>query len=374
LRLEFKDELQLTQEQEQPCILLVDDEPIIRELCSKVLDGYRVIQAGSGEEALQIIGREPVDVVLTDVMMPVMSGLDLLQAVKERKPTQAVVVMTGFADKETILQALKADADDFITKPINLLQLRTTIAKVLERKALKEELVQLRRMDRLKSDFLGLVSHKLKTPITAISLFIQNLASGIGDPRDPSFAKTLDLILGESNYLGYLVQDLLYYSEIILQEGPPRLAPVSLRDMVMEVASAVRETADANGVALALEVGEASPTLQLDRERVAFALRALLENAVKLSPPDRTVSLDAEVSDDAVTLRVRDQGQGIPREELPKVFEKFYQVDPSHTGQVRGFGLGLFYARQFIQSHGGSLHLESTPGTGTTATLTLPRH
>jgi CheY-like chemotaxis protein len=154
-------------------------------------------------------------------MMPQMNGLDLLKTVKEKEPNQVVVVMTGYADKEIVLRALKADADDFISKPINLLQLKTTIDKVLEKRALKEELVHLKRMDRLKSDFLGLISHKLKTPTTAISLFIQNLGQGIGDPADPAFQKTLSLIIEESQYLNYLIQDLLYYSEIILQEGLP---------------------------------------------------------------------------------------------------------------------------------------------------------
>ena len=88
-------------------------------------------------------------------------------------------------------------------------------------------------MDRLKTDFLGLVSHKLKTPVTAISLFIQNLARGVGNPDDPNFQRHLQMMVDESNYLVYLIQDLLYYSEIILQEGPLKLAASDLRSVVM---------------------------------------------------------------------------------------------------------------------------------------------
>lgn len=354
-------------------ILIVDDEDVIRELCAKALRGYRILQAADGAEALSILEKETVDVVLTDIMMPQMNGLDLLKAVKEREPTQVVVVMTGYADKEIILRALKADADDFISKPINLLQLKTTIDKALEKKALKEELVQLKRMDRLKSDFLGLISHKLKTPTTAISLFIQNLAQGIGDPTDPVFQKTLSLIMEESEYLNYLIKDLLYYSEIILQEGPPRLAPVNPGELTATVLKELQRYCQKKELTLQSSLNNSLPEMNLDRQRIAFALRALLENAIKFTPPGGTICLAAQVREDSVRLVVQDSGPGIPREELPKIFEKFYQVDPARTGQVRGFGLGLYYARQFAQNHGGNILLECPPGGGTVATLILPR-
>ncbi len=179
-------------------ILVVDDESILRDLCARILTGVKVFLAASSEEALDLLEREDIDIVLTDVSMPGMSGLDFLKRIKEREPDKAVVIMTGHAEKKIILEALQSDADDFITKPINLLQLKTTIERVLERKRLKEELIQLKKTDRLKTEFLGLVSHKLKTPVTAISLFIQNLAQGIVNPGETDYKETLDLALGES--------------------------------------------------------------------------------------------------------------------------------------------------------------------------------
>jgi signal transduction histidine kinase len=373
VRLNVNGEPQLTQHTEGRSILVVDDEIVIRDLCAKVLKGYRILQAENGEEALKLLERETVDIILTDVMMPRMNGLDLLKQVKERLPNQLVVVMTGYADKDVILRALKSDADDFINKPINLLQLRTTIDKVLEKKALKDELIHLKRLDRLKSDFLGLISHKLKTPITAISLFIQNLARGVGDPNDPSFQQTMDLILEESSYLGYLIQDLLNFSEVILQEGPPAREPIDLKELLLKLLVERDGAAESKGVALAYTIDGPLPTIELDRKRITFAVQALLDNAIKFTPQGGRVTLAGEVTADEIQLVIQDTGCGIPREELPKIFEKFYQVDPDQTGQVRGFGLGLFYARLFVQDHGGSIRLGSQPGEGTTAILTLPR-
>lgn len=354
-------------------ILVVDDEAVIRDLCVRALKGYRTFQAENGEAALHLLQQQEIDLVLTDVMMPRMNGLDLLLAAKEREPNQAVVVMTGFTDKEIILRALKSDADDFISKPINLLHLKTTIDKVLERKALKEELLHLKRMDRLKSDFLGLISHKLKTPITAISLFIQNLAQGIGDPDDPSYRQTLAMILNESQYLGELIQDLLNYSKIILQEGPPRFDEEDLCDIVLAAVAEKKDAAAAKGIRLRHTLSERCPPLRLDRQRIGFAIRALLDNALKFTPAGGEVTVSARMDDEGVRILVLDSGMGIRREELGKIFEKFYQIDPDNTGQVRGFGLGLFYARQFVQSHGGKIEIESEPGRGTLVSLSLPR-
>ena len=108
-------------------------------------------------------------------MMPGMDGIELLKRIKEKEPTIVVIVMTGFAEKDVILNALKADADDFISKPLNLLQLKTAIDKALVKKALKEEIASLKSLDRLKSNFLSTISHKFRTPLTSISLFLQNL-------------------------------------------------------------------------------------------------------------------------------------------------------------------------------------------------------
>jgi signal transduction histidine kinase len=373
LSIALKNKESLELRQQGPTVLVVDDEEVIRDLCSRALKPFHVIEAENGEAALNLLEHEDVDVVLTDIMMPHTSGLELLQEVKKRQPNQTVIVMTGYADKEIILKALKADADDFISKPINLLQLRTVIDKVLEKKALKEELVQLKKMDQLKTDFLGLVSHKLKTPVTALSLFIQNLARGVGDPDDPNFQKHLKLMQDESHYLVYLIQDLLYYSEIILQESSLKLAPSELRSVVMAAYIEAQTDCNKKGINLINELPEQCPPTQFDRKRIRFIVQALLDNAIKFTPPGGQITVFGEYGESACKLGIRDTGPGIDEKEQKKVFEKFYQVDPLHTGQVRGFGLGLFYARQFAKAHGGNIKLESEPGKGTTSWLILPR-
>ena len=373
MRLEMREEPQLLQQTETPTILVVDDEEIIRDICVRTLKNYRTLQAENGQEALRILDHKKVDLILVDVMMPVMNGLELLQIIKEQDPEQLVVVMTGYADKDIILRALKARADDFIHKPISLLQLRTSIANALEKKDLRRELVQLKQLDRIKSDFLGLISHKLRTPTTSISLFIQNLASGSLDLEDPGFASALDAIREESEYLAYLIQDLLYYSDIILQDSEGKASRENLKEIAGSVLAEKRSAIEKKGLILRTTLAGNWPIVIVDRRRIAFALNALVDNAIKFTPTGGEITLSGEVGETEFSLTIVDNGPGISPEEANKVFEKFYQIDPQNTGQIRGFGLGLFYARQFVRDHGGTINLNSTPGKGTEITIRLPR-
>ncbi len=373
MRIELLGQPQLLQEPKRPAILVVDDEEVIRDLCVRALANYRVAEAENGQVALDLLDSESFDLLLVDVMMPLINGLDLLKQVKDRDPDQLVIVMTGYADKDIILRALKADADDFIQKPLNLLQLKSAVDKALEKRRLRQEIQQLKRLDRLKAEFLGLISHKLRTPTTVLSLFIQNLASGAVATDTPEFPAAVAAIREEADYLAYLIQDLLIYSDVILQDQRPKLAPADLREIALTVLAEKRQGAAQKGLSLINALQGAWPRLALDRRRIAFAISALLDNAIKFTPRGGQVVLSGEISEDKLRLVISDTGIGIPVEELPRVFEKFYQIDPTQAGQVRGFGLGLFYARQFIQDHGGAMTLESIPGTGTTVTFTLPR-
>ncbi len=361
----------VVEQQHAKSVLIVDDEAIIRDLCSKALKGYRIYQAGDGDEALKIFQKEEIDVILTDVMMPKMGGIELLKRLKEIEPTVVVIIMTGFAEKDIILNALKADADDFISKPLNLLQLKTAVDKALVKKALKEEIANLRSMDRFKSNFLSLISHKFRTPITAISLFLQNLANGVYDPEDPTYRKYQRLIYDEACYLERLVAELLAFSQAIDDGSGLKPEPCQLEAVITEILRSSVEAAAKPGVETRLDLGQVPPAL-LDREKISFALRQVIENAFKFSGETGAVAIALKIDEDTVTITVRDAGPGIAREDLPKIFEKFYQVDSTRTGQIRGFGLGLYYAKEFVRLHGGTIVVESEPGTGTTVTIAIP--
>lgn len=360
-----------SEQQYAKSVLIVDDEAIIRDLCSKALKGYRVFQARDGEEALKVFQKGEIDVILTDVMMPKMGGIELLRRLKEIEPTLVVIIMTGFAEKDIILNALKADADDFITKPLNLLQLKTAVDKALVKKALKEEIANLKSMDRFKTNFLSIVSHKFRTPITAISLFLQNLANGVYDSEDPMYQKYQRLIYDEACYLERLVSELLAFNQAMDDGTGLKPEPCNLAKIITELLQSSIEAAGKPGVETSLNL-DMIPPLLLDREKIVFALKQILDNAYKFSGEKGTVAVSLEIQEDLAVITVQDTGVGIAKEDIPKLFEKFFQVDSTHTGQVRGFGLGLYYAKEFIRLHGGNINIESEPWKGTTVIITIP--
>jgi signal transduction histidine kinase len=362
---------ELRQDKPLKTILVVDDEAVIRDLCMRALKGYRLLQAGSGEAALALFDKGGIDVILTDVMMPGIDGIELLKKIKEKEPTIVVIVMTGFAEKDVILNALKADADDFIAKPLNLLQLKTAVEKALVKKELKDEIATLKSLDRLKSNFLSTISHKFRTPITAISLFLQNLATGVFSPDDPEFRMNVRLVSDESAYLERLVADLLVFSRMMDSGEALRLEPVSLTKMIHRIIAESREIAVKPAIEAVLDLHNA-PQIIADAEKIAFALKQVIDNAYKFSGEEAEVCISLRGDGGNVVVSVIDNGCGISAEEIPKIFEKFYQIDPFNTGQVRGFGLGLYYAREFIRMHGGSIVVESAVGRGTKVVISLP--
>ncbi len=230
--------------QKPKTLLVVDDEPLIRSLCVNALEDYQVRAAADGQQALSMLEGNEFDIILSDVRMPHMDGLDLLQRIKMQQPDQAVILMTGYSDKGIILEALKAGADDFINKPVNILQLNTTVDKIYEKQRIRLELANLKRIDKLKSDFLGLISHKLKTPATAISLFLQNIAEGIESPDDANFKQMLKMVQTETAHLEHLIQDLLYFSEATLQSDNQDLEPTNLASVAEQISVALQLTAN----------------------------------------------------------------------------------------------------------------------------------
>jgi signal transduction histidine kinase len=371
LGLSTRPEMELHQDKDEKCILIVDDEAIIRDLCIRALKGYRVLEAENGEDALALFDRGGIDVILTDVMMPGMDGIELLKRLKEKEPTIVVIVMTGLAEKDVILNALKADADDFISKPLNLLQLKTAVNKALVKKALKEEIASLKRLDSLKSNFLSTISHKFRTPLTVISLFLQNLASDAYSSDDAEFRRNLKLIFDESAYLERLVADLLVFSRMMDTEEALQREPYDLTRAIHHILAESREVAVKKAIETVLDFQD-EPELFVDNEKITFAIKQVIDNAYKFSGEEGAVTIGVRAQNGSCLVTVCDAGPSIPADEIPKVFEKFYQIDPYSTGQIRGFGLGLYYAREFIRRHGGFIRIENGPAGGTTVIIELP--
>jgi signal transduction histidine kinase len=232
---------------------------------------------------------------------------------------------------------------------------------------------QLRELDKLKAEFVSVASHELKTPINVIIGYLQLLEEGVYGPlaeKQLQVHKTLGL---QAHTLLRLVKQLLDVSRF--EAGGGRLEPraIRLEDLLAELGRAFHVLAVQREVELRVDHREGLPDeVYWDLDRINEVLGNLLSNAFKFTPRGGTVQLTVEPIPSGVQMSVRDTGAGIPADQLPRIFEKFYQADNQRSAHAAGTGLGLAIAKQIVEAHGGTISCESTPNVGTTFTLRLP--
>jgi signal transduction histidine kinase len=227
---------------------------------------------------------------------------------------------------------------------------------------------ELESLERLRRDLVANVSHELKTPITAIRAHLENLADGVETPN----TETMQIMLTQTERLGRLVEQLLDLSRLESGEIPLRRERVSVGPLVAQVVSEIDVARSGQGVAINPVIAEDVPALDADPERVHQVLFNLVDNAVRFTPGGGTVTISAHRHNGSVEITVADTGVGIASEHIPRLFERFYRVDPARSREDGGTGIGLAIARSVVEAHGGHIRAHSAPGEGSAFTFDLP--
>ena len=231
-----------------------------------------------------------------------------------------------------------------------------------------EDQTELQRLKRVRRDFVANISHELRTPLAAIRLLVETLLAGARD--EPAVAdRMLNQVIGEVEALTQLAQELLDLSLIESGQRPLQVRAAKVREMVDEQRQHFAPQAQQKQIALVANVSEAV-VAAIDRELIGRALGNLIHNALKFTPRNGLITIDAESTAERVTIGVRDTGPGILPEDLPRIFERFYKVDQAR-GQS-GTGLGLAIARHVVEAHGGKIWAESRVGQGAVFFFTIP--
>jgi two-component system, OmpR family, phosphate regulon sensor histidine kinase PhoR len=231
------------------------------------------------------------------------------------------------------------------------------------------DITELRRLEQVRRDFVANVSHELKTPLTSIAGYAETLVHETAPGQARQFA---DTILQNAKRMQHLVDDLLDLSRIESGGWRPAPAPVQLARAARDAWEAVAEAAERRGVALDPPAAADHAALWADPGAVQQILTNLFDNAVRYTPPGGRVSVQAAATADETVVSVSDTGAGIPPEHLPRIFERFYRVDPARSREAGGTGLGLAIVKHLMESHGGRVEAESTSGAGTTIRLHFP--
>ena len=480
-------------------ILVVDDEKSIRDGCHRVLTGkgYDVSTAENGQQALDILTKEAVDIILLDLKMPVMNGEEVLEKSHDQYPDIPVIIITGHGTVDTAVECMKKGAYDFITKPFQIDEFLLTIKRAAEKKNLEqkarqfqeenirnlydlnlektrlktiinclangvmvtnrnhevvlhnpalmrlmeisknienpiplksiidnkdfmatlkqiqsneasesefvsqeintgknilraisapalgpdnsivgsvtvlEDISAFKQLDEMKSDFVNMVAHELRSPLVSIRQQNSVLVEGLAGPLQEKQQNFLEKGMKKIDSLLELINDLLDIAKIEAGKAIQHQVPVNIGQMISDTVSLMEPRAKEQGITLTYSCHNLKPVMA-DPKNIEEIFNNLITNAINYSPDGGNVTVSAQGFGEYLEIKVSDTGVGIPPEELPKIFDKFYRVKSPKTRQVMGTGLGLAIVKGVVEAHRGTIDVESVPDKGTTFRILLP--
>jgi len=490
----------------QANILVIDDEQIMRDGCSRILskDGWSVICAENGGQGLEEIKGSPenIDVILLDLMMPGMSGMEALDHIRTIDPNLLVIVITGYATVESAVEAMKKGAYDFIPKPFTPDQLRIVVRRALERRTLQKEAEFLRRerekslrdiatekskiktiincmgdgvlvcdrdgcvvlsnpaasrmlkvsegslignflpqcnlhsalsntiqeslattdksytsvsqelsigesgeiflrahtapvrndlgetlgsvtvlqdvshlkeLDKMKSEFIAMVAHELRAPLAAVeqqlTVILNKMAGDLTAKQEQLLGRAKERTKG----LLTLIKDLLDLSKIEAGMMVQYKEPLVLQEVIQRVVDLMKVEAENKKIDLQFSTPPNIPLIHADRNSMEGIFTNLISNAIKYTPEGGKVWVTLGDEGGFVKATVSDTGIGIKKEDLTRIFDKFYRVKTTETRQIVGTGLGLSIVKSIVDAHLGSISVESEEGGGTTFSVLFPK-
>ncbi len=390
----------------RPHVLIVEDNADLRQYVFQILsEDYLPIVAGDGMEALQILDRQPIDLIVTDLMMPIMSGDVLIEKLRanDRFRHIPIIILTARADEGLQNKLLATSVQDYLIKPFSHDELRARVKNLVDlkiakdllqkeldsktesmrslveevasrRKDLETSIIQLEKSKDqaekalgVKSRFVGLMSHEVKTPLTALMMNLQMLKRSLTDPLKSAESKHLDLALMAASRSLNLMDSLLQLAH--LQSGTRQMKEeeFKLGGLILEEVEIVKGQIGSKSIQLEIQQENSNADLvRSDPAIVRLILRNLLVNALKYSHEGRVrVAYDVHSMTD-FQFCVIDSGVGIPAEHLERIFEPFEQLEPLEKKSSEGVGLGLAIVREAATAVGATIAVQSDVNRGTT--------
>lgn len=368
-------------------LLLVDDEVDFRRTLAKRLTKRGIIpeQAGSGEECLSILEKNPMDVVVLDVKMPGMNGIEVLDHIKKKHPKTEVILLTGQATTQDGVEGIKSGAFDYLSKPIELEHLLGKIQQAYEkiqreeeklresefRAKMEQQMIATERLASLGTLAAG-VAHEINNPLAIMKesagwmKLLLKKEELLEMPRKQDFEMALDKIEKGIERARKITHQLLGF----VRKKDSVLAEVNLNELVDEAVQLVGREAANKDIEIVREIDPSSDIIWSDPYQLRQVLINLLTNAIHATGSGGKIAIILEGMVEEVALSVRDTGEGIPKENLERIFEPFFSTKPPGEGT----GLGLFVTRGIVEKLGGSIEVESRLGHGSSFCVKLPKH
>jgi signal transduction histidine kinase len=362
-------------------VLLIEDNPGDADLVRlRLVEGRTPVNVSCVNrlsEGLASITRETPSVVLLDLNLPDSHGADTFRRVMEHAPNVPVVVLSGQDDEVLAMKAVHQGVQDYLVKgDISSKHLERAIRYAVERQGLLHALdITQKQQLEFKNHFLSHVSHELRTPLTCIHQYVNLLVDGLAGPLAPEQVDHLKTVLKSVNQLHAMIRDLLEATRA--ESGKMRIEPrcIPLGELVQQTVAMLRPMAEEKKIGLEMGLDQRLPLVHADPDRVLEVLINLVDNAIKFTPVEGSVMVQAsivETDPGFVYISVSDTGRGIGPEAKALIFERLYQDPDSIDNNRSGLGLGLFICREIVRLHEGRIWLSSEVGQGSTFSFTLP--
>lgn len=355
-------------------ILIVDDEPMARDVIEGLLfkDGYDFTFATNGAEALDCLTTLSPDVILLDIMMPGVDGLEVCRRLKADKLRQhiPIILITALGNKEDLTAGFEAGANDFITKPVNEAELRARVRSMLH---IKQQYDRLEANLHLREDLAHMLVHDVRSPLSVILGFSELLL--LKTQHTPEYLEELNEIRIQARRLDSFLNDMLMLAKIEADQPILNRLPVDISKLIQTIVKTHKIVADSKNIELISALPMESPQVLVDPNLIQRMLDNLVSNALKFSPPHTTVTLRAEYPKEETAqiharIQVLDQGPGIAPEYRERIFDKYEIITLKQEG-IPQVGLGLAFCKMVAEAHGGRIYVEANQPVGSIFTVEL---
>ncbi len=362
----------------QKSIIVIDDDDAVLLSVNKILSkaGFHVETFEDGVSGLEGVTELKPDLVVVDLRMTGLSGMEVIDRVSEMDPYIIIVVITGYATIDTAVEAIKLGAYDFLPKPFSPDELRVIVNRGLEHRQLLQESHRLEiERELLKRQFVTLVSHQLKTPLVAIHQYLDTLKQ-LGDTPETASKRQdwLERCLQRTDEVLAIIKDWLTLSKVESGSLTGEILRVDLKPIILNTMEANADMAAEQGITLEAELPADEYPVKGDRNCLAVLFDNLMVNAIKYNKPEGRVSVSVKAQDHQIVVAVADTGIGIPEKYRQALFDEFFRVKGQSSDQTTGTGLGLAICKRITTEMGGTIEVESELDVGSTFRVSLPAY
>lgn len=362
-------------------VLIVEDDEddwlITRKIFSKIKNSPFIVEwARTYDEAIVKVEADEHDIYLIDYRLGEHTGTDILRLAHPENRRQPFILMTGVSDNDLEWKSLKLAAADYLVKgSFDAILLSRTLFYALQRKFIEQQRIdQLVELNQAKEDFISIASHQLRTPATGVKQYLGMVIEGfVGEI--PEAQKPLLMQAYESNERQLrIINDLLKVAQVDSGKMRLRLRVADINDLVRNVVEDQRPVAKERGQQIDLKDAAEPTMLEFDEDSMRMVLENLIDNASKYSQEDTVITVSVKTDAQTVRISIGDQGVGVAADDVPHLFQKFMRIDNVLSKKVGGTGLGLYWAKNIIDMHGGSIEHNQNRPRGSIFTISMPKH